>query len=121
MPLSTVLHRFLDILSLEIEDLENDILDLVRLTEDRLERHEITNYVFLANKGVLLNQLACLKTLMSTLRNLDTRGYADVKELVADVERRIRGCIEASEYPQAVFSLVKRRIDKVYRYLTQEE
>jgi len=121
MPLRMVLNRFLDILTLEIEDLENDILDLVQLAKDRLERHEITNYVFLANKGVLLNQLACLKTLMGTLRSLDTRGYADVKQLVADVERRMRDCLASSEYPEAVFSLVKRRIDKVYRYLTQEE
>ena len=119
MTLRQNLHRFLDLLALEIEDLENDVTDLIQAAKDRLARHEITNYVFLENQGLLLNELSCLKTLMSTLRDLDTSGYADLNELVADLERRIRARIHECGYPEVVFSLVKRRSDKVLKYLTQ--
>jgi len=39
---------------------------------------------------------------------------------VADVEQRISRWIEERAYPAAVFNLVKRRIDRVYKYLTDE-
>ena len=89
MSLHTTLHRFLDILTIEIEDLENDLIDLIQLAQQRLQRREITNYVFLENRSLLLNELACLKTVVSTLRGLDTSRYVDIKDMVADVEQRI--------------------------------
>lgn len=119
MSLRKELHRFLDILLIEIEDLENDLLDLIQVATERLQRHEITNYVFLENKGLLLNELACLKSLMTALRDLDTSGYADMKQMVADVEERIRKRCRECGHPEAVFSLVKRRVDKVYKYLSE--
>lgn len=119
MSLQATLHRFLDILLIEIEDLENDLLDLIQVASERFKRHEITNYVFLENKGLLVNELACLKSVMGGLRHLDTSAYADVKDMVADVERRIRTQSQACGHPEAVFSLVKRRLDKVYRYLNE--
>jgi hypothetical protein len=121
MPLRTALNRFLDILIIEIGDLENDLIDLIQLAQDRLQRHEITNYVFLENKGLLLNEMSCLKTLMDALRPLDTSRYSDVKEMMADLQERIRKRAEECGYPEVVFNLVKRRIDKVYRYLTEED
>lgn len=119
MSLRQNLHRFLDLLAMEIEDLENDVTDLIEVARNRLARHEITNYVFQENQGLLLNELSCLRSLMGTLRDLDTSRYTDLKELVADLERRIRARIQECGYPEVVFSLVKRRSDKVLRYLTQ--
>jgi hypothetical protein len=121
MPLRKLLNRFLDILLIELDGLQNDLIDLIQLEKERLQRHEITNYVFQENKGLMLNEMTCFKTLMGKLRELDTSRYGDVKEMVADVEEQIRKRTEECAYPQVVFNLVKRRIDKVYHFLTKED
>jgi hypothetical protein len=114
-----LLHRFIGILRVELEDLEDDIEDLLEICQRRKDNREITDYVYLENKTLLVNEITALKSLIHSLDGLDTGKFASREEMFEEVERLILARTKESAFPEAVFSLVKRRLDKVVQYLRQ--
>jgi hypothetical protein len=114
-----ILHRFIGILKIELEDLEEDINDLLELCQQRKNSKEITNYVYLENKSLLLNEIAGIKNLINDLSSLDTGSFASQEEMFQEIDRMIHSRTREFAYPEAVYSLVKRRLDKVIEFLTQ--
>lgn len=114
-----LLRRFLGILKIELEDLEEDIEDLVEVCQRRKDHHEISDYVYQENKTLLLNEIAAVKSLVHRLDGLDTGGFATQQQLFDEVDRLIQAKTRESAFPEAVYSLVKRRLDKVAQYLLQ--
>jgi hypothetical protein len=115
------LQKFLSVLRIELEDLEEDINDLVRLYEARKSSHEITDYVYLENKSLLLNELGCLKDLVGRLAKIDTGAYATVEEMIAHLERTISDRARQCAFPEVVSRVVRRKIEKVKRYVLTAE
>jgi hypothetical protein len=115
-----LLRRFLGILKVELEDLEFDIEDLLELCQSRKDHREITDYVYQENKTLLLNEIAALKSLIHSLDGLDAGRFATQQEMIQEVDRRIQARTRESAFPEAVYSLVKRRLDKVAQYLLQQ-
>jgi hypothetical protein len=115
-----LLRRFLGILKVELEDLEDDIEDLLELCQRRKDHSEITDYVYQENKTLLLNEIAALKSLVHGLDGLDTGRFATQQQMIQEVDRLIRTRARESAFPEAVYSLVKRRLDKVAQYLLQQ-
>jgi hypothetical protein len=114
-----LLHKFIGILKVELEDLESDIGDLLEICQRRKDNREITDYVYLENKTLLLNEIAALKSLIHSLDGLDTAKFASQDEMFTEVQRLIQARTRESAFPEAVYSLVKRRLDKVVQYLRQ--
>ncbi len=115
-----LLHKFLGILKVELEDLEEDIEDLLEICQRRKDNREITDYVYQENKTLLLNEIAALKSLIHSLDELDTGKFASQQEMFREVDRLIHARTRESAFPEAVYSLVKRRLDKVVQYLLQQ-
>ncbi len=111
------LHRFIGILKIELEDLEEDINDLLELCQKRKNSQEITNYVYLENKSLLLNEIAGIKSLIDNLGNLDTRQFRCQDEMFQEIDGLIHSRTRDCAFPEAVYSLVKRRLDKVIQFL----
>lgn len=114
-----LLRKFIGILKVELEDLESDIGDLLEICQRRKDNREITEYVYQENKTLLLNEIAALKSLIPNLDTLDTGRFASQQEMFREVERLIHVRTRESAFPEAVFSLVKRRLDRVVQYLQQ--
>jgi hypothetical protein len=114
------LHRFLGILKVELEDLEEDVEDLLEVCQHRKDDREISDYVYLENKTLLLNEIAALKSLIHSLDDLDTGRFATQQQMFEEVDRLIHTRTRESAFPEAVYSLVKRRLDKVVQYLLQQ-
>jgi hypothetical protein len=112
-----LLRKALGILKVELEDLEEDIEDLLKLCQRRMDQREITNYVYQENKGLLLREIAGVKSLVQGLDTLDVRRFASAKGLFQEIDRQIREKTREGGHPEAVYSLVKRRLDKVAKYL----
>ena len=108
-------------LRLEFEDLEADLTALVDIYEKRLESHEITNYVYLENKGLLINELHCLAELLESLNEVDASRYGDVDAMIDDVQGMITERAQACAFPEVLTTLVARKIAKVRKYVTQAD
>ncbi len=118
MPLQALLHKFISLLRIELEELEQDICDLLELWQRRKDSHEITNYVYLENKGLLLNEVGCVKELLGNIAAVDTSRYDSVEQMISDVDNMIDKRIRECAFPEVLHSLVKRRLEKVRQYIT---
>jgi hypothetical protein len=114
-----LLHRFIGILKIELEDLEEDINDLLELCQRRKNGKEISNYVYLENQSLLLNEIAGIKSLIAGLGTMDTRKFSSQEEMFQEIDRLIHSRTRECAYPEAVYSLVKRRLDRVIQFLAQ--
>jgi len=109
-----LLHKLLGFLRVELEDLEGDVTDLLAICQRKKDNREITNYVYMENKGLLLREIAGIKNLVE---GLDTGKFSNRQEMFREIDRRILENTREGDYPEAVYSLVKRRLDKIVKYL----
>jgi hypothetical protein len=113
------LTKFLEVLRIELEDLERDLDALIELYRARKDTHDITNYVYLENKGLLANELRCIANLLDSLYEVDATRYESVDAMIDDVERMIAERSETCAFPEVVSTLVARKIAKVRRFVTE--
>jgi hypothetical protein len=121
MPQRAALNKFINIFKIELEDLEEDINDLLEILEERKNSQEITNYVYIANKGVLLNEISCVRELLDRLSTIDAYQYQNVEAMVAGVKEMLDRRIVDCSFPDAVHSLVQRKLEKVCTYVLGPE
>jgi len=119
--MQTRLRKFLDVLRIELEDLEGDLNALVQIYKERMDSHDITNYVYLENKSLLINELHCLASLLDSLKEIDAGRYESVEVMIDEVERMVAERARACAFPEVVSRLVARKVAKVRRYITEED
>jgi len=118
MPMRALLNKFISIFRIELQDLKEDISDLLEILEKRKDSQEITNYVYMGNKGVLLNEITCVEELLDSISAIDAYQYDSVEDMIADVRLMICSRIEECDFPDAVRNLVQRKFYKVVKYVT---
>lgn len=121
MPQRAALNKFIKIFRIELEDLEEDINDLIDILEVRKNSQEITNYVYIANKSLLLNEISCVRELLDQMSTIDAYQYESVEALIQGVQERLNRRIKECSFPAAVFNLVERRLSKVGTYVLGPE
>jgi len=117
MPQLAALNKFISIFRIELKDLEEDIKDLLEILEKRKISQEITNYVYMGNKGVLLNEISCVHELLNELSTIDAYRYENVDALIADVRKKLDTRIADCSFPDALHNLVQRKLEKVCTYV----
>jgi len=117
MPMRALLNKFISIFRIELQDLTEDINDLIEILEKRKSCQEITNYVYMGNKGVLLNEIASVEELLDTISTIDAYQYESVEDMIADVHQMIEKRIQERDFPEVVRDLVQRKFDKVCKYV----
>jgi len=121
MPQRAALNKFISIFRIELEDLEEDINDLLEILEKRKDSQEITNYVYMGNKGILLSEISCVRELLDTLSTIDAYQYESVEAMIAEVKKMLTARIRDCAAPEVVHQLVERKFDKVCTYVTGPE
>jgi hypothetical protein len=117
MPQRAALNKFISIFRIELKDLEEDIKDLLVILEKRKISQEITNYVYMGNKGVLLNEISCVHELLDELGTIDAYSYESVDAMIADVKQKLDTRIADCSFPVALHNLVQRKMEKVCSYV----
>ena len=117
MPQLAALNKFISIFRIELKDLEEDIKDLLEILEKRKISQEITNYVYMGNKGVLLNEISCVHELLNELSTIDAYRYKNVDAMIADVRKKLDTRIADCSFPDALHNLVQRKLEKVCTYV----
>jgi len=114
--MKTFQRKFIRILQSELEDLIKDIEMLMKVQKERLEKTEITNYVYLENTALFKNEIACLKNFLKFSAQLDIDRFQTYEELESYIEKEFKNQLEEHSYAQAIESFVARKLKKVINY-----
>ncbi len=114
-----IVSKYLKILRIELEELEKDIEALEELYRKKHSDREITNYVFLENVSLIQHEESGLKAFLHVLDGLDARSYAGLQPLIGDIEARFQAIVQASSIPEAIYGIVRRKIEKTSRYVLE--
>ena len=113
-------RRYIQLLKIELDDLKEDIGLVMEDYEAQRKRNAISQYVFLENMAVLKNEVLCVECAEHMLDQLDLERYASIEELVRDLEERFRRKMEEHGILAEVNRLIKRKLNKVARYVLGE-
>ena len=114
------MKKFLQILKIELGDIGKELKFLAKIHKIREKSGEITTYVFRENMNLIQNEISGLQSVIKSVDNLVSSQYKSFEEMVEDLDRKIQAKIKESNYADAVYELVKRKIDKVHSYITAE-
>jgi len=117
MPMRALLNKFISIFRIELQDLKEDINDLLEILEKRKDSQEITNYVYMENKGVLLNEISSVEELLDSISAIDAYQYESVDAMITDVKKMLDQRIKDCAFPEVVHDLVQRKFEKVRKYV----
>ncbi|MCX7788246.1 MAG: hypothetical protein N2442_11185 [Spirochaetes bacterium] len=118
--MKTKAHKFLSILKMELEEIQEDLNTLLEIYRCYEQKHEITNYVLQENSSLIQAEIAALRSLFKFLDTFSTEEYESLEALSAGVLAKFKELIKKKEYPQALYYLIERRVQKVVRYLSLE-
>lgn len=115
--MSSLYRRFVRLLNVELESLQDELQVLVNYQDERLENKEITDYVRNYNVAVLKNELMGLHEFLRCEGCLDADSEGNLDQITDEVCGYIKHYFETRDNVPALFELFKLRIDKIRDYL----
>lgn len=115
------LRKFIKVLRIELEDLEEDLRLMADLYNLREKRAEITEYVFLENMSLLKSQISGIEHILKSIDSIETQDFGTLDDLVEYVSREFKAQTEDAGFPESVYELVKRKLTKVSKYVQSAE
>jgi len=111
------IRKFLAILAVEFDDMQDGINMLLDLAEERFKRHEITGYVWTENSALLKREKSVIRMMAERVGKLEAGMFTNLDEAVEGVRKIIRGM---PGIPEAVPAFVERRIEKLLKYVNDD-
>jgi hypothetical protein len=112
---------FILLLRAEIEDVIEGIEQLSFVMENRLNKGEITNYVYNENEAFLTQELSGLKKLLPLIEGVDIGVCKDVNTLALETGNMLQIKAKAADDPRVILEIIDRKIKKVLRYITEQQ
>jgi hypothetical protein len=104
----------------EVEDSIEGLEALSRTLRERLNREEITNYVYNENEGLIYQEIFGLKTLLPVFDGINKDDYPDVPSLAGAVRELLKKKAEELEDGRGVMEIITRKIRKVLNYIQEK-
>lgn len=117
--MSEARRKYVRILRIELEDLQEDVQVLRQHCLDQKRHDGISNYVFRENMSLMRSEILAIESLTKVLDDLDPDAYADVDQLMGDLQRRFRESLEHHGMVKMLGSLLQRKFTKVARYVKE--
>jgi len=114
-------QKYLRILGVELEDLKEDVAQLAEGLTHRWHCEEITDYVFMENLAFFKNEILGTDGLMRDISVVNPDSFASLEELIDHLSTRVTLHIRDHDLPQALCELVQRKLDKVRRYVIEQQ
>ena len=108
--------HYLRVLTVELQDLIEDIDQRIATQKARLEEGGITDYVYRENVALLTAERHALERFIEELGRFDSSPYKDLKELEAEIEKKFVLFLEEHEFPHAIENFVTRKMKKVLQF-----
>jgi hypothetical protein len=113
-------QKYLEILKIELEDLILDLELGEEVLKKRLEEHEITEYVFMENIGLLKKEVLGIEKLKKVVGAAGDE-HKSIGELRILLEDYFAKELHAAGLPKVVSLLVNRKLEKITRYMSLDE
>jgi recombination DNA repair RAD52 pathway protein len=110
-------EKFLKVLIVELEDLDEDIKMLIEECKDKHSHEEISNYVYLENIAVLQNELFGVEGFIEDIRSINIDDFETVENLIDDLLKQIKERVREKGLVHSIIYLVERKIKKVAYYI----
>jgi hypothetical protein len=110
-------QKFIRLLELEIESMHDEVELILQTLDQRLARHEITDYVRNENGAILRNELLGLESFVRESFAPQIEEDACLDDVVRQVRESLRARCSERGYVPALFHLIDRRIEKIRAYL----
>ena len=107
----------LKVFKVELEDTEKNVLGMVEYYSKRFELDEITPYVWMENKALLLKEINCVKELEKDLAEWVPDEDKPAKEVLEDLLAFLKKLVKGRGYPELVTLVIDRIGDKILRYV----
>lgn len=114
-------RHFKRLIKAELEDLIEDMGLLEERYRERFAGEEITPYVFQENEALLMREIDSINKFIQIVDGIEPTLYKDILGFEADLTARAKDLIDHFDDPEAVYVFIKRKIDKVHRYLASGE
>lgn len=111
------LGKYLKVLKIELEDLEEDLKLLNDVYSQQEKRDEITDYVFLENVSLVQSEISGIEHIIQSLDDITIEGFSSFDDFVEYIDANFRKQTQYSGFPEAVYVLVKRKLQKVSHYI----
>ncbi|MDZ7722545.1 MAG: hypothetical protein U5R06_06955 [candidate division KSB1 bacterium] len=113
----SVKKHYLAILSVELDDLKEDIEHLITELEQSKKQHRCTEHVFLHNLTLFRNELLGVNAFHKILDEIDPADYATLEEMIHEIKTRFKLRVEMYGLAQVINILIERKLNKVARYV----
>ena len=111
------IKKFLSILQIELEEIENELADLIEADHVKERNHLITEYVSRENDSLFMQEIQALKQFVDELASFPS----DELMTLDDTEKKIldffSNQIEKRDYPRALWFALERKVHKVRKYV----
>ena len=114
--MKTRIQKYLNILKIELEDLIMDLELSKEVLTRRLREHEITEYVFLENLGLLKKEILGIERIKMMLNDSE-KNIQSIEDLHELVESYLLEEVKSAGLPEVVSMLISRKLEKVGRYM----
>jgi len=114
-------RHFARLFRVELQDLIDDITLLIDRTEKRFEQGEITSYVRLENEAFLQREVDAITKFLGIVDGIDPSIYKCTSDIEADLLEKSRDFVSRLEDPEAVYILLKRKLEKVRKFIVPED
>ena len=114
-------QKYLKVLKIELEDLEEDLLLMAKIYQQREKDNEITDYVFLENLSLLQSEISGIERIIQSVNTIDVANFKTLDEMVEHADAVFRTQTEDANFPESVYALVKRKLKKVSAYIHSDE
>lgn len=114
-------RNFLRILTLELEDMRQDIELEIQATEKTLCEANIAPHVFRENLALLNNKLLAVRDFEQILSTVRAEDYAALDELADSVLNSFKSQVDFRGWVYSTGLTIERKINKVKKYILQKE
>ena len=114
------IHKYLEILKIELKDLIEDLEFSEDVLAKRFKEHEITEYVFMENIGLLKKEILGIEKVKRMIE-ASAKDDLTIKELRELIETYFSREISTAGLPNVVMLLVTRKLDKIDKYIRMGE
>ena len=112
--------KYLKILRIEIEDLQEDIGDLIEESKKESETGTLSQYVFLENLVIFRKELLSLGVFFKVLDSIDPDKFKSLDEMIDFIRSNFMEKMKECGLIHAICNFVERKLMKVKKYVVQE-
>ena len=117
--MSSNFSKYISILQIEIEDLRSDLNLLISRLEDDQKSARISQYTYLENKTLYLNELKGLELIQTHTGTVDLGGFTNLEELCTSLKKMLYQDLHDHGIAMAVYNHLEKKLDKIYKYISQ--